>query len=117
MKELAKRRKGSTRADSLTRINVAGIRFLPLAPRGALRRALREFEATDPAAEKATLDYVAESPAAVLCRGDYERVLSAAGRAQSDHRLSPEARRTFARIHQVLDGAVPVPRTTTASSS
>ncbi len=93
--------------DGVTHINLGGIRYVALAPADSLRRAVREYLNVRPCFRDGTLAYLTTRPPLVLCRGDWEKVLSAASGAADDDRLSREARLTFARIRAVLTGAVP----------
>ena len=93
--------------DTMTHINLGGIRYLPLVPAPALRRAVQEYLAMRPILRCAALRYLAEHPSVVLCREDCEKVRRVAVGAATDLRLSPESRRTFAQISNVLSEAFP----------
>lgn len=93
--------------ETVTHINLGGIRYLAVAPVYALRRAVREYRDINLVPRSDTLSYLAECSSVVFCRGDYERALTASNLAASDIRLSPESRRTFARVRDVLDHAIP----------
>ena len=101
---------GSTReeqVDGVTHINIAGIRYLPLAPSTAVREAVREYSDMRLAPWCETLSYMAAYPSVVFCRSDWERVIRAASGAASDNRLSARTRMTFAHIRDVLSRALP----------
>ncbi|MBI3945891.1 MAG: hypothetical protein HY321_08225 [Armatimonadetes bacterium] len=102
--------------DGVTHINVIGVRYLPLAPASALRRAVGEYQAVRPAPRCETLSYLADGSSVVLCRGDFERALRASGFAAADSRLSLDARRMFAHVHDVLVRALPWKRQRAACS-
>jgi len=97
------------RADgkAVTHINVGGIRYLPLAPAGELRSAIREYGEARPAPRCETLNYLVSHSSVELSRGDWEGVLRAAVEAAVDPRLSPESRSTFRHVRDVLAHAVP----------
>lgn len=93
--------------DSMTHINLGGIRYLPLAPAEKLRRAVREFQDVRPAVRSEALAHLTTQRSVVLCQKDWRNVLNAASGAVSDQRLSAESRDTFACVLRVLDGAIP----------
>ncbi|HHX40750.1 MAG TPA: hypothetical protein GX715_12365 [Armatimonadetes bacterium] len=95
------------RIDGVTHINIAGIRYLPLAPSTAVREAVREYSDMRLAPWCETLSYMATHRSVVFCRNDWERVIRAASGAASDKRLSAESRMTFAHIRDVLSRALP----------
>ncbi|HEX3000593.1 MAG TPA: hypothetical protein VHR86_10210 [Armatimonadota bacterium] len=100
-------KKWMPRPETVTHINLAGIRYLPLAPATVLRRAVHEYLDTHPSAGNDILRYLAEHPSVILCREDWKRVICAAGGARADCNLSAESRNTFAHIHDVLNRAIP----------
>lgn len=94
-------------ADDVTHVNIAGIRYVPVAPSRAVRNAVREYLDRHLIPSYETLAYLATSRSPVLCRGDWERIRRVAGGAASDARLSAESRNTFARLRDALDQALP----------
>jgi|LSQX01.1.fsa_nt_gb hypothetical protein len=93
--------------NGVTHVNIAGIRYVPVAPAVAVRNAVQEYFAMRLSPRDESLTYLAATPSPVLCRGDWERIRRVAGGAASDARLSTESRDTFARLLDVLDRAIP----------